>query len=636
MASPPPGLWVAIALGGCGLAGAVALWLFCWICPAWRYREWRDARQSRIRVRRLSTELSQSQFVVHCATIATEAAPSFHSRVRALSQMYTRRSSGRLLRDGSARGRAASAPEAGAGAAAFAAASGPSAVAHDDDVGGAGDVSLEEVAREALALELSGARSPPRIGAGNVPVLHMPPTAPSPDWRRQRSSLGSSPLSAGRRSSFTNMMMRGMPRTPDPSDARASPGVAAAAAAASRPWRSKGFPAGNAPSPLSRSLSSPAHWQPGPPSAPASASASAAADGRGARLSPAALIRSRSTPRIAAIGTASSASAYAHPAAELEMSPLGRGNSRTADAVAVDVTAVRPQQAPDHLQQPLGAAVGLQSSVAPAELQAVAPSAAGEASSVPVTLQPLPLQRIRQPGILVRIVEPDLPDGGLGLRRASNSPRLGLNRATSQQQLLQGGAAGAPHAAQAAVGEAVAAAAVAGTPNTALAELEELESMEAAAAASSAGTSGRAGAGKGAGRSRQPGQRTASGAELEAAATAAVAESTLPGPAAGAAAAPHTGPQSGGMQPVGQAQGQGQGQAQGQGQGQGHFRSFTTGSMMALAPRSASGSAPVVAVRVAAEQERRLSSRHAEAAAAARQQRQRQLRAPPHQETEGP
>lgn len=600
MASIPPSLWVAIALGGCGLAGAVMLYLFCYVCPAWRFGEWRESRRSRLRVRRLSNELSQSQFVTHCATISTAAAPSFHSRVRALSQLYTRRSHGHLLRDASARERAASAPlpaAAHAGGRAAVSGTGDLADSRAHDLQFVEGDSLEEVARAALAMELSGTRSPPRIGARNVPVLQLPPAGSSPHREAHKPSRWPSPRSGGSLRASIGGSGRG---TPDPSVVSSYDGRSPSLRDQRAPSRGPGLPSpllgrsSALPLNLARSASSPAaasgwavehsnagrHALTAPSPLARRGAGLTPGSGSGKTAAAAALARSRSTPML--------------EGAAIEMSPLRSARAAAArgrDEAPTTTMSARAQSKDEPTSRPATGGVmqhqvtidvdadahavlvqptcSTQADIASSEASLpgstdVAQERQSAASVAAVALVP----SRRQPGILVRIVDPQPTEArALRLGPASNIPRLAsaalqehaaqpspragvagavLPQPQSQQQRIRqrGGLQSEP--------EDV-------TPNTTLAELEALEELEAHTASS--------------GRSTVP----------------------LVGDAASAARGQPVQPL-----PVVPSR---------------HYRSFTTGSMIPLAPRSASGSAPIVAVRVAAEQERRLSPRHGNVAA---------------------
>ena len=137
------GLLTAVIIGGAlSLVLTITLGILWWICPVWRITEWRAMTRSRQETAFLRARVADSGRIQSTSLIHTRPALTFHSRVRAMSQLYTRR-----------RGSSAVLSLA------------PHVEAATEERG--------------LTLELEEERSPLEAGAAKAPVLSLAPSPPA-------------------------------------------------------------------------------------------------------------------------------------------------------------------------------------------------------------------------------------------------------------------------------------------------------------------------------------------------------------------------------------------------------------------------------------------------------------------------
>jgi hypothetical protein len=189
----PTGLVIGIVVGIVALAGTLFLGLLCLLCPFWRLREWSEVRRRASETVSIRGELTRTGSLMRRSTIRTVSAPTFHSRVRAMSTLYTRK-------HGTSRPAAASVG--------FPLDRGPPTAAGLPPP--ERELTLDEAVQEALDRDRRAGIPLPRVGSANEEVV-LPPSPPSSRVRRGPpvvASAGSGDLSSAAAPSF-----RGTPTT---------------------------------------------------------------------------------------------------------------------------------------------------------------------------------------------------------------------------------------------------------------------------------------------------------------------------------------------------------------------------------------------------------------------------------------
>jgi len=177
----PTGLVIGIVVGIVALGGTLFLGLLCLLCPFWRLREWSEVRRRASETELMRGELARSGSLMRRSTIRTVSAPTFHSRVRAMSALYTRK-------HGTSRPAAASVG--------FPLDRGPPTAAGLPPP--ERELTLDEAVQEALDRDRRAGIPLPRVGSGNEEV-DFPPSPPSSRVRRGPpvvASAGSGDLSS--------------------------------------------------------------------------------------------------------------------------------------------------------------------------------------------------------------------------------------------------------------------------------------------------------------------------------------------------------------------------------------------------------------------------------------------------------